>query len=195
MTPMLDLEPAARQLRTLLAGVSDDHLPAPTPSEGRSVADLLDHLMGLTVAFRDSATKTPGLTSQPPVTSAENLDPGWREKLPVQLDDLVAAWRDPAAWEGMAEAGGVTLPAEVMAAVALDELVLHGWDLARSTGQPYHCDPESAQAVFEFASASAAPGEEKNREGLFGPVVPVPDDAPLFDRALGFSGRDPAWTP
>ena len=30
-------------------------------------------------------------------------------------------------------------------------------------------------------------------EGLFGPVVPVPDDAPPFDRLLGQTGRDPAW--
>jgi hypothetical protein len=27
-----------------------------------------------------------------------------------------------------------------------------------------------------------------------GPAVDVPADAPMFDRALGFSGRDPAWT-
>jgi hypothetical protein len=32
-------------------------------------------------------------------------------------------------------------------------------------------------------------------EGLFGPVVPVPDGAPLFDRLLGQTGRDPRWAP
>jgi hypothetical protein len=37
--------------------------------------------------------------------------------------------------------------------------------------------------------------EEASREGLFGPVVKVPDDAPPFDRALGFAGRDPGWSP
>ena len=31
--------------------------------------------------------------------------------------------------------------------------------------------------------------------GLFGPPVSVPDSAPLFDRLLGLTGRDPAWQP
>ena len=31
--------------------------------------------------------------------------------------------------------------------------------------------------------------------GLFGPPVPVPDDAPTLHRLLGAAGRDPAWTP
>lgn len=44
---------------------------------------------------------------------------------------MAGAWKDPAAWTGMTRAGGVDLPGEIAAAVAADELVLHGWDLAR----------------------------------------------------------------
>jgi uncharacterized protein (TIGR03086 family) len=198
MTTILDLGPAADQVKALVAGVTDDQLPAQTPCEGTSVATMLDHFMGLTKAFHDAATKTPpdGAGKPGPGTASKaNLDSEWRRRLPEQLDALVAAWKDPAAWEGMAEAGGVTMPAEVMGLVALDELVLHGWDLARGTGQPFACDPASRQAVFEFTSRAAAPEEAAAREGLFGPVVDVPPDAPLFDRALGLSGRDPAWSP
>jgi uncharacterized protein (TIGR03086 family) len=198
MTTPFDLGPAADQVKALVRGVTVDDLSAPTPCEGTSVAAMLAHVMGLTRAFTDAATKTtpaPGTPQPGPGTaSAASLDPAWRALLPAQLDELVAAWRDPAAWEGMAEAGGVTLPADVMGMVALDELVLHGWDLARGTGQPFACDPASTQACFAFTAQSAEPGQEAGREGVFGPVVDVPADAPMFDRALGFSGRDPAWT-
>ncbi len=30
-------------------------------------------------------------------------------------------------------------------------------------------------------------------EGLFGAAVPVADDAPLLDRVVALTGRDPAW--
>jgi len=198
--PMLDLEPAAREVARLLDGVTDDQLADPTPCADIRVAALLDHLMGLSLAFTWAARKTTaavggGGNSGPGPATAEHLDPDWRTLLPRRLAELAEAWRDPKAWEGVTEAGGVTMPAEMIGAVALDELVLHGWDLARATGQPFTCDPASTEAVLAFTSASAQPEQAASREGLFGPVVDVPEDAPAFDRALGFAGRDPAWTP
>ncbi|PZG14318.1 TIGR03086 family metal-binding protein [Nonomuraea aridisoli] len=194
---VIDLESAAREVVRLLDGVADDQLDDPTPCADTSVAALLDHLMGLSLAFTWAARKTPppGDGPRPGTESAEQLDPQWRTLLPQRLDELVKAWRDPLAWEGTTEAGGVTMPAEQMAVVALDELVLHGWDLARATGQPFTCTPADTAAVLAFTTASAQPEQAAGREGLFGPVVEVPEDAPAFDRALGFAGRDPAWTP
>lgn len=203
--PILDLDPPARQLVTLLNGVTDDQLPARTPCAAYTVGDLLDHLMGLTLAFRNAATKSTGAaggeddvpapTSGPGEVSAANLHPEWRRRLPLRLDELAAAWKDPAAWEGTTEAGGVTMPAGVMGVVAANELVIHGWDLARATGQPFACDPNSAEAIYAFLSQSADEEGGEGGEGLFGPVVAVPPEAPLLDRAVGLSGRDPSWTP
>jgi uncharacterized protein (TIGR03086 family) len=193
---LLDLGPAANEVARLLEQVRPEQLDHPTPCAGTSVAGLLDHLMGLTLAFTRAARKTvPEGGSAAPQASAAALDPGWRSLLPARLDELTAAWRDPAAWTGMTEAGGVTMPGEVMGVVALDELVLHGWDLARATGQAFECDPASAAAVLEFTRASALPQHAAMREGLFGPVVDVAQDASVLDRALGFAGRDPAWSP
>ena len=73
--------------------------------------------------------------------------------------------------------------------------MLHGWEIARATGQPYECEPELLEVVYGFVAPLATPGQDAIRRGLFGPVVEVPDDAALLDRVLGLAGRDPAWTP
>ena len=198
--PMLDLEPAAREAARLLDGVTEEQLAGPTPCPGYPVAALLDHITGFSLAFTWAARKTTATEggsgeSGPGLANAEHLDPDWRTLLPRRLGELAEAWREPTAWQGMTEAGGMRMPAELIGAVALDELVLHGWDLARATGQPFTCDPVSTAAVLAFTSASAQPERAASRGGLFGPVIDVPEDAPTFDRALGFAGRDPAWTP
>lgn len=197
---MLDLDPAASEMIRLLGGVADDQLAGPTPCADISVGALLDHLMGLSLAFTWAARKTTAAEagsgdSGAGRATAEHLDPDWRTVLPRRLGELVRAWRDPKAHEGVTVAGGVTMPAEEMAVVALDEVVLHGWDLARATGQSFTCDPDSTAAVLAFTTASARPEQAAGRDGLFGPVVDVPQHACAFDRALGLAGRDPAWTP
>ena len=79
---MLDLHPATREVARLLDGVTDDQLSAPSPSDC-DVATLLDHLMGLTLAFTWAAEKSPPPGgSRPPSSSGTNLDPDWRSVLP-----------------------------------------------------------------------------------------------------------------
>ncbi|MER6122672.1 TIGR03086 family metal-binding protein [Streptomyces sp. NPDC001795] len=191
---ILDLEPQTRIVARLAAGVRDEQLTDVTPCPECAVRNMLGHLVGLAVAFRDAGRKDLGVTTDTsPNAAVPDIGPGWREELPKALDELAGAWRDPAAWTGMTRAGGVTLPGAVAGAVAADELVIHGWDLARATGQEYEPDPAALQASYGFLLAAA---EESGRgNGAFGPVVPVPGDAPLLDRAVGLSGRDPGWKP
>jgi uncharacterized protein (TIGR03086 family) len=187
-----DLAAAATETARIVAGVRDEQLTGPTPCAGTSVAALLDHLVGLTLAFRRAAEKVP--QSSAPSASADDLAPDWRTRIPAQLDALVAAWREPGAWEGETEAGGVRSPAGAMGLVALNEVLIHGWDLAVATGQEYRPDPVSAQRCRDFVGDRSDEPADAD-PGLFGPVVPVPADAPVFDRLLGQTGRDPRWSP
>ena len=187
----LDLSPQTDEVARIVAGVRDAQLGDPTPCEGTPVAGMLDHLMGLTLAFRMGAQKQP--LDGGPQAAASRLDPAWRSLLPAQLDALAAAWREPTAWEGFTEVGGARLPAPAMGGIALNEVLVHGWDLAVATGQEYRPDPAAVQACLELVTGMNQPGNEELRNGQFGPVVPVPDDAPAFDRLLGLTGRDPGW--
>ena len=90
---------------------------------------------------------------------------------------------------------GRTLPAQLALGILSLELVVHGWDLARATGQGYDCEPVPLEAVYAFLDSFSAATSDEQREGLFGPVVEVPGDAPLVAHIVGLSGRHPAWTP
>ncbi|MER5208292.1 TIGR03086 family metal-binding protein [Streptomyces sp. NPDC002825] len=189
MTP-IDLGAAAERVARLAEGIDDERLDDPTPCPEFAVRELLAHVAGLSVAFRDAARKQFGpTTGTPPGSSRPVLADDWRTALPKALDELAAAWREPDAWEGNTQAGGVDLPAAVMGRVALDELLIHGWDLARASGQSY----EVSEEELRVSEGLLTPADGASGEGFFGPVVAVPDGAPLLDRVIGLSGRSPDW--
>jgi uncharacterized protein (TIGR03086 family) len=193
MTERLDLGPAAQRMATLIRGIGDDQLDAPTPCPDYSLGDLVDHVGGFAIAFTAAATKDTAAMTGGGSGDASRLVDDWRSRIPRDLFALAAAWRDPEAWTGMTRAGGVDLPGEIAGVVALDELVIHGWDVARASRQPYDVDDPSLAAVHGFVAEFSAPGAD--RGGLFGPVVTVPDDASQLDRTIGLAGRDPNWSP
>ena len=176
-------------MAALVRALPDTDLGRPTPCEQYTVGDLLDHIGGAALAFRAAAEKQP--LPGAPSGDAANLPADWRTRIPHDVLAAAEAWRKADAWTGMTAAGGVDLPAEVAGVVALDELVIHGWDLAKSTGQPAGYDGSELNAVYGMVRHFRASGIE----GLFGPLVEIADDAPLLDRILGVAGRDPGWQP
>jgi len=156
--------------------------------ERLSLRDLVAHVGGLALAFTAAARKEFGPLTDTPPAEGVPLDEDWRTAYPSRLADLARAWREPAAWEGMSRAGGVDFPGEVGGIIALTEVVIHGWDMAAATGQAYYVDQATLDAVLPHVTATAEQGPV---EGLFGPAVPVADDAPALDRLIALSGRDP----
>lgn len=108
--------------------------------------------------------------------------------------DVAAVLADPAlaATEAGGHFGTMTVEQTIDNVVSMD-MAIHGWDLARATGQDDTIDP--GEVARASASPPSVPEEVLRSPGVMGPIVPVPEDAPLQDRFLGFLGRDPHWTP
>jgi len=119
-------------------------------------------------------------------------EPDYQAGYVAQLGNAVQAWSDPKAWAGEIGVMGDATPAADVGAMLIMEMALHGWDVAKATGQEYACDDAVAALVLEEVQAQ---GELFRKYQGFADIVAIPDDAPAFDRALALSGRDPQWRP
>lgn len=189
---MMDLEPASSALQELIAGISDEQLKLPIPCDKSTVGGLIDHVDGLSTAFTAAANKTRLPGDQAPSPDGSRLGDDWRVRIPQRLTGLALAWNNPDAWTGMTEAGGQSLPGEVAGVVALNEILVHAWDLAVATGKPFAPDPAQADAALVFV-APIAEANPSGTPGLFGPALPVPSGANSVDRLICLTGRDPGW--
>src|SRR5262245_24731064 len=153
-----NLDPVTKRLGTVVRSVPADQFDRPTPSD-IPVGALLDHISTLAVAFAAAAHKdASAMTGPPPKPDASHLGADWTNTIPAALDALARAWDDPTAWTGMTHVGGMDMPGEAAGVVALDEVVLHGWDLARATGQPWDLEADTLEPLLGFLTHMAEPG-------------------------------------
>lgn len=178
---MIDLRPACRELSELVAHLADDQLQKGTPCEKYSVRELLDHVDEGARGFA-AAGGTEG------AAGALDFEGEWREVLGKRLSVLGEAWNDPAAWVGDSDLAGLGLSNEEWGKIALTEVVVHGWDLAKATGLPFRLPEDTVQACYDHVAGFLT---EPPVPELWGPSVEVPAGAPLMDRLVGIAGRQP----
>ena len=92
----------------------------------------------------------------------------------------------------MTQAGGVDLPGEVAGVIALDEIVIHGWDVARACGDRRPLPDDLAAVLLRHAPALVTPDDRGRR---FADPVAVPTRCSPSDRLLAYTGRAPDWGP
>jgi len=186
-----EIETAATRMAEVVRAVGDADLDRATPCAEYSVAALLDHVDGFVGAFTAAGTRTPSGSDGPPGPGkASNLRADWRTAIPSGLDALVDAWRPDAAYAGMLSAGGIDMPADSVAVVAIEEMVVHGWDLARAIDRPYESTPAELAVLDDFFGQFGP----DQRGDAYGPERPAGPGATPLDHAIARSGRDPAWT-
>ena len=180
------LAAGAAEAARITSGVTAGQLGDPTPCPEYDTRALANHLVAYTgIGMELRARREPHPDDL--ATRDFTTDPQWAAAYAAQLDRSVAAWADPAVWEG--EING--MPAEAMAGMLYLELVLHAWDLARATGQEYRLDGAAAAALLGMVREQA---EMYRQYKGFGEAVEAPAGASDLDLALALSGRDPRWT-
>jgi uncharacterized protein (TIGR03086 family) len=174
----------------LIAGVHGDQWSNPTPCPEWNVRALVNHLVFGNRMFAAILRGDP----PPPRESIRELHD--RDQLGTDPlgayraagAELKAAFDQPSVLERLFEAPIGTVPGAVLLHLRITELLVHGWDLARATGQPAGFPDDLAQEELAWASSQSAPNVPRTGHP-FGPVQSVADDAPAIDRLAAYLGR------
>ena len=175
------------QLGPLLAGVvggiRPDQLDRPTPCGDLTVAGVLAHLTAGATRFAAAFRRRAEAPPMPAPAAVDDVLAG----VGPALTELAAAIAAPGALDGTiaAPSGDVTAD-ELARFVVLDGLV-HGWDLATASGQPYEPAPALVDAVHRFARTAVPP--RRDGGATFGDEVEPPPGATPVERLAAFTGR------
>ncbi len=181
VVPLELYDRAVNQAQEVIATVRPDQLPLPTPCTEWDVRAVIDHMIAGSRMVLVFAGEQP------------SLDPGADQV----GDDPSTAFAEAAAAAAGALRRGQPLqlpvgetPASVVAVMRAIDLLLHTWDVAKATGQATALNPELCEQVLQasrvlLAEAPRHPG------GRLGPEIPVPADASVCDRLVGYHGRQP----
>lgn len=182
MDPLAQFEELGHSLMPVVAGLDPADLGNATPCAGFTVRGVLEHMIGggtmFTAAYRGEAPPEPDFTD--PIGGARQMLLGLADAIssPGALDRTIQA--------PFGEVDGATFARFVV----LDGLV-HGWDMAVATGQPYTPSDELVAAVQAFAEQAIDPMRDGD---TFGDAVEPPAGATPIERLAAFTGRRPLAT-
>ena len=173
-----------------VAAVGSDDWGRPSPCAEWDARDVVRHVVDMHLVmlrpYGRQATPAPTVDDDPLAAFRAA-----RSEVEAILDDRELATRETES------PAGTMAGADMVDQVASADLVIHRWDLARATGQDDAIDPEELERMWpafqQIPDVMRVPGAFGPGITVFGPVVDVPADATLQDRALGLVGRDPAW--
>jgi uncharacterized protein (TIGR03086 family) len=185
--PLAAIEQACASTDRFVAGVTADQFGLPTPCTEWDVRALLNHLLGVLALHRGL------LTDQPP---AVNMVPGGLPDVDLVGSDPIGAYRAGVAAvlqatdaDSLAKPHDTPLgamPGALLCGFSTLDILVHGWDLARATGQGPTLDANLAEQVLGFARQTIT---DDTRAPHIQPQVPVAVGASATDRLVAYMGR------
>jgi uncharacterized protein (TIGR03086 family) len=168
-----------------IAAVRPSDLSAPTPCAEWNLRQVLNHMLGALDLHLDAAI------GQPVDRSRSNPDTDRFGAEPAAAFDAVAAraartWRQPGVLDGTWTLPMGPVPGSILAMLHLTEVVVHGWDIGRATGENAAVPAELAEPALEFSRGFAT---EAHRGTAFAAELAAGHTP--GERLVAFLGRRP----
>lgn len=182
------LATALKQASAVISRVRSEQTGLPTPCGSWDVRALVNHVVDEVGQF---AAVTDG--GERDHQGTDLLGDDWTAAFDASAEALLKAWRRPGALDRTHRLPFGEVPAAWAIEQHLTEIAIHTWDIAKATGQPTDLDPEVGAVAMRWATENLLPqyrGDEASGAHI-GAEIPVPPDAPLYDRLAAFGGRDP----
>jgi uncharacterized protein (TIGR03086 family) len=185
------IERALDQTATIIAAIGAGQATLATPCPDWDVRALVRHVIGQDLRNFIVAARGETVDRQAP---ADGFGEDWVGAFRDRAGQLLGVWQAADLDLPVAMPGGGQAPLRGRADQQVAELAMHGWDLVKATGQRADLDPRLAEHALDWSQRMLRP-EFRGPDRAFGAEVPVPPDAPAYDRLAGWFGRDPGWTP
>ncbi|GAA2794308.1 TIGR03086 family metal-binding protein [Saccharopolyspora taberi] len=191
---------AAADVWRVVSRIRPDQLHLPTPCADWTLHGLLRHLVSENLGFAAAATGKSDVDRNAVDRDAVDWDAvDWdagrlgdspAEDYRRSAEEFDRAFADDgvlASRMRVREFG--VLPGSTALAMHFIDLVVHGWDVARTIGADYRPDDELPSTALRLMRGFS--GGQAAR--VFGPPVAVDGSAGALDQLVAFLGRSPGW--
>ncbi len=174
---LLDLYGRASEWTSTKVAGAASKLSAPTSCDGWDVRMLMSHMLQTQHYFVAAAR---GENVAPPTGTPPDLvgdEP--HADFERARAETIRTFGEP----GVIDKTGPAL------GIAFSDQLLHGWDLATSTGQEAGMPDGLPDAAYSLIHGRFT---DEQRKGVFKPEISVAPDASAQDKLLAYTGRDPS---
>jgi len=186
MDPAQGLEHVLGDARTMIEGLSSADLSAQTPCQEWDVRALVTHMIGVCQNFASGFGGSAMQAVGSPDAGSDDLGTAYRQATYALLQEA----QKPGALEKTLKMPFGEMPANRAIGIAMADQMIHTWDLAKALGKPFTMNEDLAAVTLQGMHQLLTPDRRGPGQG-FAEEVPCAETAPIQDRLVAFSGRQP----
>lgn len=186
MEPLARLQAGVDQAEDVIGRIDRGQYDLSTPCHEWNVGELVNHMIGALVMFRDVAEHG---ECDPAIFGQDLIGDDATKSLVTAGHEAIAGWSAPGKIDGMAKLPFGEMPARFALQLPSMDMLVHSWDLAKATGLDVDWNQALVSDVKAFSEENLA--EPELRGDDFAPPVQVGEAADDLSALVAFLGRTP----